>query len=234
MQTPEAMNNLAMKAQKGDQEALLQLWQGVSRLAYKLAMRYKDIAQLNGAVDLDDLKQCAFLGFFDAVNRYDPDRGAFSTYMCILVRRHCREALGLTGRERREHYLTISMETPFAEDLTIADTIPDPDAADALYQTELRADVEEALHRLPENIRELIRLHDLRGLTMAEAAELQGCTVIAARNRRREGLRRMRKDRRILDYDRAVRLRYKGFRAFQSDWMSVVEAEAIRHLDKVE
>lgn len=212
------------------------MWQGVSRLAYKIAMRYKNAAQLNGAVDVEDLEQCAFLGFMEAVEGFDPLQGTFTTMLSYGVRSACRRALGMVGRERTEHYVTTSLDAPVpgTDDITLADTIPDETAALPFEQTELRADIDAALHRLPENIRELIRLHDLRGLTMAEAANLQGCTVIAARNRRREGLRRMRKDRHIRDYNRGIRLRYKGFRAFQSDWTSVVEEEVIWRLDKVE
>lgn len=71
------MNDLAMKARNGDQEALLQLWQGVSRLACKIAMQYKNAAALNGAADVEDLEQCAFLGFLEALEGFDPLQGNY-------------------------------------------------------------------------------------------------------------------------------------------------------------
>ena len=215
-----------------NQDTLLHLWQGVCNIAYHVALRYRNAAQLNGGLDVDDLKQCAFLGFFNALNTYDPDKGEFVPHMTMYIKKECRKALGMVGRDRREHYETISLETPFAEDLTIEDTIDDPGAFEKFAHAELKADVHAALNRLPEKIRELIRLHDLQGLTMEQAAMLQDCTVIAARNRRRDGLRRMRKDRTIRDYDRGIRLRYSGIRAYNIDWMSVVEAEVIRRLDR--
>lgn len=229
----ETMNDLAMKARNGNQEALLQLWQGVSRLAYKIAMRYQRIAAINGAVDADDLEQCAFLGFYEAVQGFDPLQGSFTTLMGYGVRSACRRALGLDGRERAEHYATTSLDAPIpgSDDITLADTIPDPASTDAYDQTELRQDIEKALHRLPDNMENIIRLHDLEGLPIEEASAQQGYTLNLGRNLRRQGFYRLRQDRRIRDYDRAVRLRYKGFRAWNNDWTSVVEEEAFRRIE---
>lgn len=229
----EEMKDLAMKARNGNQEALLQLWQGVSRLACKIAMRYLRIAALNGAVDADDLEQCAFLGFHEAVQGFDPLQGSFTTLMGYSVRSACRRALGLDGRERTEHYTTTSLDAPIpgSDDITLADTIPDPASTDAYDQTELRQDIEKALHRLPATMGNIICLHDLDGLTLEQTAEQSGHPLNTARSLRRKGLYRLRKDRGLHSYQEPVRLRYKGYRQFQSDWTSVVEAEAIRRID---
>lgn len=153
--------------------------------------------------------------------------------MCWHVRNACRRLLGLTGRERKEHYHTDSLDEPVpgTEDITLADTIPDESAVLPFEQAELRHDVEKALHRLPDSIESIIRLHDLQGLTMEQTAAAEGCTAIAARNRRREGFAKLRKDRGLRAYHEPVRLRYKGWQAFSSDWTSVVEAEVIRRID---
>lgn len=230
----EEMNDLAMKARNGDKEALLQLWQGVSRLAYRIAMRYQRIAALNGAIDADDLKQCAFLGFHEAVQGFDPLQGEFPTMLSYGVRNACRRALGLTGRERKEHYTTTSLDAPIpgTEDLTLADMIPDPASADAFEHTELREDIEKALHCLPDAMQNIIRLHDLEGLTLEEAATKNGYATDTGRNLRRQGFYRLRQDRRIRDHDPSVRLKYKGFRSWSNDWTSVVEEEAFRRMNR--
>ena len=229
----EEMNDLAMKARNGNQEALLQLWQGYSHYAYKIAMRYQKAAALNGAVDVDDLKQCAFLGFYEAVQGFDPLQGEFTTMLSYGVRSACRRALGLDGRARTEHYTTTSLDAPIpgTEDITLADTIPDPASADAFMQTELQQDIDAALHRLPDNMESIIRLHDLEGLTLEEASTKNGYTADTGRNLRRKGFYKLRQDKRIRDYNHAVRLKYKGFRAWSTDWTSVVESEVIRRLD---
>lgn len=227
------MNDLALKAQKGDQEALLQLWQGYSHYTYKIAMRYQKAAALNGAVDVDDLKQCAFLGFYEAMQGFDPLQGEFTTMLSYGVRSACRRALGLDGRERTEHYTTTSLDAPIpgSDDITLADTIPDPASTDAYDKTELRQDIEKALHRLPADMETIIRLHDLEGLTLEEAATKNGYATDAGRNLRRKGFYKLRQDRCIRDHDPSVRLRYKGFRAWNNDWTSVVEEEAFRRIE---
>lgn len=230
----ETMNDLAMKARNGDKEALLQLWQGVSRLAYRIAMRYQRIAALNGAVDADDLEQCAFLGFHEAVQGFDPLQGSFTTLMGYGVRSACRRALGLDGRERTEHYTTTSLDAPIpgSDDITLADTIPDPALTDAYDQTELRQDIEKALHRLPADMETIIRLHDLEGLTLEEAATKNGYATDTGRNLRRKGFYKLRQDKCIRDHDPSVRLKYKGFRSWSTDWTSVVEEEAFRRMNR--
>lgn len=227
------MNDLVMKARDGDKEALLQLWQGYSRYAYKIAMRYQKAAALNGAVDVEDLKQCAYLGFYEAVQGFDPLQGEFSTMLSYGVRSACRRALGLVGRERTEHYVTTSLDAPIpgAEDITLADTISDPTSADAFEQTELRQDIKAALHRLPVHMRKIILLHDIEGLSLGQISQQHGYTIKTARNLRRQGFYKLRRDRRIRDYNHAVRLKYKGFRAWNNDWMSVVEEEAFRRIE---
>lgn len=230
MQTPEEMTILAIKA-KNDPNALLHLWQGCSRYAYKVTTIYQKAAALNGAVDMDDLRQCAFLGFYEAVQGFDHLRGDFLTLLSYGVRKACREALGLRGRQREEHYATVSMETPISEDLTIADTLEDESASTPFTMVEMRQDIEKALHRLPDSIESIIRLHDLEGLTMEQAAETQGYTINTGRNLRRQGFYQLRKDRGLRAYHEPVRLRYKGVRAYNTDWTSVVEAEVIHRLD---
>lgn len=215
-----------------NQDTLLHLWQGVCNIAYHVALRYRNAAQLNGGLDVDDLKQCAFLGFFNALNTYDPDKGEFVPHMTMYIKKECRKALGLTGRERREHYDAISTETPVIDELTIEDMIQDPDAAAAFDQAEMQADIQAALHRLPSDLRELIRMHYMLDMPMDQIAILQNRTIIQARKSHRIALQRLRKDKAIRGYERPVRFRCKGFRSFLSDWTSVVEADAIRHLDR--
>lgn len=205
--------------------------EGVSRLAYKFAMRYKNIAALNGAVDVDDLKQCAFLGFYEAVQGFDPLKGTFSTMLSYGVRHACRRALGMGGKDRAEYH-SVSLEEPIpgADDLTLADTIPDEDTA--FERSEMRSDIEKALQRLPYDMSRVIHLHDLGGRTIEEAAAALGCDRETASKWRRTGFQQLRRDRGLRAYHEPVRLRYKGVRAFLNDWTSVVEEEVIRRLDR--
>jgi RNA polymerase sporulation-specific sigma factor len=230
MQTSESMNALAIKA-KNDPEALLQLWQGFSRLAYKIASRYQKVAEANIAVDMDDLRQCAFLGFYEAVQGFDPLQGTFPTMLSYGVRRACRRALGIGVKERTEYHCTsLDAPVPGTEDITLADTIPDETAADAFDQTEMHNDIEKALSRLPEDMAEIIRLYDLQGLSVSQIAEKLNASRIAVRERRRTAFRSIRA-KRLLEQYKPVDFRYKTLTAFRRDWSSVVEDEVIRRLD---
>lgn len=225
----ETMNDLAVKS-KNDPEALLLMWQGCSRYACKIAMRYRKAAELNGAVDVDDLEQCAFLGFHEAVHGFDPLRGDFLTLLSYAVRKACRDALGLRGRQREEHYATISMETPIpgADDLTLADTIPDETASTPFARTEMRHDIEKALRRLPVNMASIIRLHDLQGKSLEQTAAECGLNRQDVCRLRRLGFARIRAHRNLRDY---VDFRHKTLAAFKVDHTSIVEEIVIRRLD---
>ena len=231
MQTPEEMNTLANKA-KNNPEALLLLWQGCSRYACKIAMRYRNAAELNGAVDADDLGQCAFLGFYEAVQDFDPLRGDFLTLLSYAVRKACADALGLRGRERKEHYNTISIDAPVsgADDLTLADTIADETASTPFARTEMLQDIEKALGKLPDDSAAVIRLYDLQGKTAEETAKECQCSVYHVYKLRRIGFQRIRAQRSLREY-KPIPFRHKTLAAFKLDRTSVVEDIVIRRLD---
>ena len=232
MQTPEEMNTLANKA-KNDPDALLLLWQGCSRYACKIAMRYRKAAELNGAVDVDDLEQCAFLGFYEAVQGFDSLRGDFLTLLSYAVRKACREALGLCGRERKEHYNTISIDTPVSsvDDLTIADTLEDETASIPFARAEMLQDIEKALSRLPKKAADVIRCHDLNGKSLAQTAIKFKITKADVFKLRRYGFRRIRAQRSLREY-KPIPFRHKTLAAFRLDHTSIVEEIVISRLDE--
>jgi DNA-directed RNA polymerase specialized sigma24 family protein len=138
---------------------------------------------------------------------------------------------------------TVSLDAPISadtEDLTIADTIPDESAAlalesaeDAMENQQLRARIDAALDCLPDDIAITIRLHDLDGLPLQEAADRQGIHYNTAQTRRRTGFNRLRKRQELLHwYNIPNYHRYKSLIAFKESWSSVVEDEVIRKLDR--
>lgn len=231
MQTPEEMNTLANKA-KNDPEALLLMWQGYSRYACKIAMKYRKAAELNGAVDADDLGQCAFMGFYEAVQGFDPLRGDFLTLLSYTVRKACREALGLCGRERKEHYNIISIDAPVsgADDLTLADTIADETAATPFARTEMLQDIEKALSKISDDSAAAIRLYDLQGKTAEETAKECQCSVYHVYKLRRIGFQRIRAQRSLREY-KPIPFRHKTLAAFKLDHTSIVEDIVIKRVD---
>jgi len=235
------MQKLVLAARNGDPDAMTALWEAVKRLAFRIANQYQNAAAVRGGADGDDLAQCAALGVMEALRGYDPDKGAFTTYLAYHVRNACRACLGMISNP--DMLPTVSLDAPISadtEDLTLADTIPDESAAlalesaeDALENQQLRARINAALNSLPDDIAITIRLHDLDGMSLQEAADRQGIHRNTAQTRRRTGFNCLRKRQDLREWHSPNYHRHKGLAAFKTSWSSVVEDEVIRKLDKL-
>lgn len=81
--------SLLRAAQAGDRGAREQLVSSSLGLVRSVASRYRDLG-----LPFDDLVQEGALGLLDAIDHYDPDRGAcFETYSRFRIRRAIRNAL---------------------------------------------------------------------------------------------------------------------------------------------
>ena len=81
--------SLLRAAQAGDRGAREQLVTSSLGLVRSVASRYRDLG-----LPFDDLVQEGALGLLDAIDHYDPDRGAcFETYSRFRIRRAIRNAL---------------------------------------------------------------------------------------------------------------------------------------------
>lgn len=236
--TPE---ELALMAQGGDASAAEALWVQVQRFACMIALRYLPMAKGNGGVSADDLCQCAALGVLEAIRGYRAEKGAFLTWCAFFIRRQCLSALGLTGRPRMEHYATTSLDAPLSpeeDSLTLLDCLPDAAAAASFDAVEercfgetLHRDITEALDRLAGQEGYIIRRHDLEGAGMPAIGAELGWEVPRVQQRRKTGMAHLRKDRVLRQLYQPNYWRHKGVAAFNTTFSSVVEDEAIRHLD---
>lgn len=234
------MQKLVLAARNGDPDALSAIWEAVKRLAFRIANQYRNAAAVRGGADAEDLAQCAALGVMEALQSYDPGKGAFTTWLGYHVRNACRECLGMIRNP--ESPLIVSLDAPIGgdtEDLTLADTIPDESAAqaieaaeDALENQQLRSLIDAALDSLPDDIAVTICMHDLDGLTLQETADRQGIHRNTAQTRRRTGFNRLRKRQDLRNWYIPNYHRHKTLTAFLTDWSSVVEDEVIRKLNR--
>lgn len=90
--------DLVRRAQNGDDEA-------VSRLLrlHKGLVRHRARALFLQGGDGDDLIQEGMIGLYDAICRFDPDRGAsFSTFAGLCVRRAMLDAVRTASRKRHD------------------------------------------------------------------------------------------------------------------------------------
>ena len=228
-------------AQGGDASATEALWMQVHRFACMIALRYLPIANRNGGVSVEDLRQCAALGVLEAIRGYRAEKGAFLTWCAFFIRRQCLSALGLTGRPRLEHYATTSLDAPLSpeeDSLTLLDCLPDAQAAEPFDAVEercrleaLHRDITEALDRLAGQEGYIIRRHDLEGAGYKAIGAELGWEVPRVQQRRKTAMAHLRKDRILRQLYQPNYWRHKGVAAFNTTFSSVVEDEAIRHLD---
>ena len=231
---------LAAMAREGDKAAAEQLLRQVSGFASATALRYLPLASSCG-MGADDLCQCAALGVLEAIPGYRAEKGAFLTWCAFFIRRQCLSALGLTGRPRLEHYRRASLDAPLSpeeDSLTLLDCLPDAAAAASFDAVEercwletLHRDITEALDRLAGQEGYVIRRHDLEGAGYKAIGAELGLEVPRVQQRRKAGLAHLRKDRVLRRLYQPNYWRHKGVAAFNTTFSSVVEDEAIRHLD---
>lgn len=228
--------DLVKQVQCGDRDALPILWEQVHRLAYRIAGRYLALAQRNGGLDIEDLHQCGYLALVEAVKTYKESKGAFSSWYMLYMRRACREALGLAGRERKEHYISTSLETPIAgadESLTLGDALADDtllEPTKGLEMDDMCREVRQAVEQLPHDQGEMIRQSYFDGCTRVQVGEAMGIRVDQVNSLHRKGLMALRRNHRIQAYDPGY-YRHKGVTAFNSSFTSVVEDAVLSKLD---
>ena len=154
-------DEVALKVQAGQCDTLA-LWTSVRRFAMRQANRWNRAFDGRGGVELDDLEQVSFLALLDALERWDESRGSFLNLYSLRLKTAFSGLYGLrTARDALAG--AVSLDAPLTgsedDDLTIADTVPDPGAVaafDTIDERERRAAVMAALSALPEDERRAI------------------------------------------------------------------------------
>lgn len=192
---------LVQAIQAGERDLIPELWQQVERFVRQQANRR--ISQLNGqcGVEFDDLYQSGFLALVKAVDSYKPENEAsFIGWLAFYLKNAFSEASGYCIRKKNALNLAVSLDTPIGEDddFTLLDTISDPtdrieEVEERIYQTQLRETLEAALDELPAEYSEIIRKRDLEGQTFRELAAAYGVSHQSIRQRRDNGLRKLRR-----------------------------------------
>ena len=167
---------LALAARE-DEEALAQLYDRYSRVAYGLALRIvRDQALAEDAV------QEAFVTLWRTASSFRAEKAKPSTWILTLVH---RRAVDVVRREerRRAAPLVDGMEEPDERALP---------ADEEIELTDRRRLVQEALRQLPDEQREALELAYYGGLTQSELAERLSVPLGTIKSRMFTGLRRLR------------------------------------------
>ena len=194
---------LAALIQSGRDDLTATLWKQVKGCVAQQANRWCYAWQGRGGAEFDDLCQTGFLAMLEAVRTYDPERGArFVTWLGVCLKAPFLAAVGCrTERQRRDPIETAaSLEAPIegAEDLTVGDMVADPldciAAVDRkIYNEQLRAALDSALGRLPQEQSRAIRRRFYEGLSFAQAAELDHTTPDTVKMREAAAMQRLRR-----------------------------------------
>lgn len=201
----------------------------IDGLIRKVIARYSNMLQYRPEIDTEDLLQVGRLAVLEAEKTYCPEKGAFTTWAWIYVRKAVRECLGLrwVNGQTLAMPLTDSLDAPVAEDeeLTLLDSIADPDAPEGErihLQHETEAEVQSAIDTLPDALRIVARENLLWGVPLAQIARAHEMPMHKARQAQVDAIRALRRSLLHLD-DLTDWHRRKGVEAFKRSGSSVVE-----------
>ena len=165
---------LVRHAQDGDtrafDELVVRYRDRVFRLAFKI-LRHED--------DAAEAMQDAFLSAFRGLKNFKAE-STFSTWLYRIA----TNASLMKYRKRRDNLVSLEQsQSPNedAEPLQLVDWSQRPE--DELLSSETRTVMEDAVERLPEDLRTVFLLRDVQELSNAEVAEILDLSVAAVKSR---------------------------------------------------
>jgi len=181
----EITNELVLKAQEGDEAANRAIVEGLQRPVIATIYRFLGPGYRR---EVEDLAQEVFLKVFRAIQKFDPSRAKFTTWVYTFVRNHCFDVL------KKRRLKTTSMSAVEAEDSDrdFADERELQPTQDA-ENTELGRRIGEALSTLGEDQRMVFVLREYEQLDYREIASITGVnegTVKSRLFRAKESLRK--------------------------------------------
>ncbi|MFF5022701.1 sigma-70 family RNA polymerase sigma factor [Streptomyces collinus] len=173
---PYADEELARGLVAGDEACLIAVHRRWSGLVYGLARR-----SLGDAREAEDVTQQVFLGVWRGRQGYRPDRGPLAGWIVGIARRRIVDAL--SARTRRADLVAAAGSALLLTGGTVA---PGPEAVLD------RVVVRQALARLPDPQREVLRLAFFEDLTQTQIAARTGWPLGTVKSHARRGLHRLR------------------------------------------
>jgi RNA polymerase sigma-70 factor (ECF subfamily) len=161
---------------RGDEDALAELYDRVSRVAYGLALRV-----LRDERHAEDAVQEAFLQVWRSAATFRAERAKASTWILTLVH---RRAVDLVRREERRQ------AEPLADEAEVGQAAEQTEEA-AWLRFE-RERVQTALRQLPDVQREALELAYYGGFSQSELADRLGVPLGTIKSRMFSGLARLR------------------------------------------
>jgi len=176
---PDDLAGLVARAKEGDRAAFDALVSETYAETYTLAYRLTGNEE-----DARDVVQDAYLRAYKGLKRFRGD-AQFTTWLYRITANCASTYLGRRSRHRHEE---------LADDAPIADTDRRRDPEDRVANVELRAELREALEKLPPKLRAVVVLRDIYDLPHEDIATELGISQSAAKVRLHRARRRLRED----------------------------------------
>ncbi len=164
----------------GDDTALAEIYRRYGRPGYSLARR---ICADDGLAE--DVVQEVFLAVWRDPSRFDPNRGAFATWLLTLIHHKAVDAVRRESAVRRR-------TVPAAEAGEEWSPVPAPGADQAAMARVAAGQVRDALYQLPDEQRQALALAYYGGHTQREVAALIGVPLGTVKSRMFAGVQRLR------------------------------------------
>ncbi len=171
---------LMLEYANGKVEAFEELFSRYGQKIYNLFLRWSG----NAALSQDLLQEC-FVKLTEARHRYQP-RNAFSNWIFTIAMNLLRDR----HREKQRKGMQVSYDTPGNE--TDRLITPEPGPHEALEDSEVKQAVENALHSLPDEQREVIILKKFHGFSFSEIGEILSISPDAAKQKAYRGMQTLR------------------------------------------
>jgi RNA polymerase sigma-70 factor (ECF subfamily) len=165
----------------GDPAALAEFFEWCFDRVYSLTARL-----LGDPTAAEDVTQEIFVKIQQAAGKLDPDRDP-GPWVTVITYNACRDHW--RSRGHRESKGSVPIEDASVRGDGLAATAPDPEAA--FLSAERERYVQEALLRLPEDLRVVVILRDYHGMRHEKIAERVGASDAAVRKRYSRALARL-------------------------------------------
>ena len=169
---------LVGRMRAGDKAALSVLYERYNKLVYSLAIK-----MLGRPSEAEDLTQEVFLTFWKQ-EKFDPNRAALSTYLCVVVRSRALNKLKSHSSRQRTLEKLQSARSPELSELT-----PIERASSLEKEETLR----HALAQLPEKNRRVLEMNYYQGLSHTEISRQLEIPLGTVKTNARKGLILLRK-----------------------------------------
>lgn len=193
---------LVLAIQQGDSDKMPQLWMQIERLVSWKANKLINALGDNCPVEFDDLYNSGYIALCNAVERYEPERGAFSTHFMLHLKTAFAEATGYRSEKQQRDPIhranSFDDPIPGTDNMVLGDFIPDGtdlegDTVEKIWRQQLHDALDKALGTLDPTEEQTLRTVYYGGQSLVELAESMDIPYERANYLHRKALGRMRR-----------------------------------------